>query len=159
MTVVDKLYQDLLQYKSVLDGQLEAIKQLTEKFEVINLKTTFHYDLLEKAVVENVGKYKIMDVDVSGKNKADIIPISDSLEILGFRLGRTFNEPLFLNNQMEFLGKWYEEHHYDDFTYYIHKSSEVNPELIEATYDFGYEVFDKMMINSIFGQVYYFRQD
>lgn len=157
MTIGDKFYQDLLQFSSALEGNLATIKSLVKKFEVVNLKTTFHYDLIENAVIENVNIYKIMDVEVSGQNKSDIVSISEPLELLGLRLGKTFGDTLFELNRSEFLSKWYDKYTYKDFTYYLHKNSEINPELIESAYDCGFETFDKMMINSLFGQVYYVR--
>lgn len=157
MDYAKNLYHDLVGYEDALRGDYGTINNLTKRFEVVNSTSRLHYDLLDSAILQSGESYKILDIDVTGEDKSKFESIAIPLRILGFRLGKTFNDLEFQKGLKGLLDNFYEKHTYRTLVYWIHKKSPITSDLVNTMYDYGYEVFDKMMLNSVFGQIYYDR--
>lgn len=157
MNYAVNLFRDLNDYAEVLKGNFSAINDLVKRFEVINTNRSLHFELLDQAILQSGESYKIIDVDVTGRDKSELVPIAIPIEILGFRLGKTFHEYKFCVNRNELLEEFYSSHYHNGLQYWIHNESTLTTDIVEAMFDHGYETFDKMMLNSVFGQIYYMR--
>ena len=144
-------------YRDALIGDLPTIKRLVNDIEVINTPIEIHYTLIDKIIVEFTDdSCKILNANILGSDMSQS-ELSLALEILNFRLGRSFDIPNFDESLNEVLELNYSKYNYNGMEYWIHNDSSINPELVDFMLSQGIQVFDKSVINSFFGQVYYRR--
>lgn len=160
MNILSNFYNKLSSHKLALEGDLTAIRELTRDVYVINSRCDYHFNLLENVICElkdQSEECKILDVNVTGNNISD--EADDALEILSLRLGNTFNDPWFQTSRTQFLEKYYRCRYSEVGTIWIHKDSKWDPKSFSTLIPHldSYEKMDNMILNSMFGEIYYNR--
>lgn len=152
----------LIESNSSLSGfELDDIQSLVSRIHISDSSKLIHYTMLTKAVLELTGpKANLYDLELNDTQSLTEIP--NYIFRLAFRVGKAFKDSRIECKINSILTNFYDKHVLDGFTFYTHKDTNLDIKVLNdmiinmRTYG-KYQQLDKMLINSIFGEVFYWR--
>ena len=161
MSIVTNLIS-LIESSSSLSGfELPDIQSLVARIHVSDTNKLVHYSLVNKWILElTFDKANIYDIDLNDMKSLSDIP--DYIHRLAFRVGKSFGDSRIESKINSILSNYYVKHKLDGFEFYVHKDSVIDvrdlSNLISNLRQYGkFQVLDRMFINSIFGDIFYWR--
>jgi len=154
---------NLIELQSDLNPySLTEIRNLVSRITVIKPTQPIHYTLLDKKILR-LAEYDSVIYDLNVVGLQECQSVDTHIERLAFRLGKTFNDPRLTIKLDTILSTNYVQFMVDGNLFFKHKESSYSvPEAKDLVHEilgrYGLEFLDRTLINSLFGEIFYWRE-